>query len=296
MNIKEILEKIGYNLRDDGNFWRSPSIYRGGDNPSSLRISKENGSFVDFPVNVSGSFKDLLKLSMKDKNIKEIEGLIKSDLSDLKTSLNKTDKLLVKNKINTKELGTLVCNYNFYNKRGISDEVQKELNLRVCMSGKMCRRVVFPVYDRNLNVIGVSGRSIFPENPIKWKHLGFKRDWCYPLHITEKYIKEKKEVILVESIGDTLALFNAGIKNVISLCGIKLLKGVKQEIVRLSPLKVVISTNNEPDNKSRGNNAAKEILRDLSVFIDVDKLQIKLPPRKDFGECSKEEIINWYNN
>lgn len=293
MSVKDILEKIGYQLKDDNTHWRSVALYRDGSNPTSLRINKQTGGFVDFPANKSGTFKDLLKLSLKTTD-KELENILITDLADFKIEPEK-DRLKLKSSFNLSELGTLVQNHNFYKKRGISDEVQNEFDLKVCMSGKMCRRVVFPIYDRNLNVLGVSGRSIFPDNDIKWKHLGTKKDWCYPIHLSEQYIRSKKEVILVESIGDVLALFNAGIKNVISLCGIRLLKGVKQEILRLSPEKVLISTNNEPDNQNRGNNAAKEIFNQLSVLFSVDKLQIKLPPRKDFGECTKEEIINWYN-
>lgn len=293
MDIRTILEGIGYSLRDDGEYFRCSANYRGGDNPTSLRINKNNGGFVDFPANISGSFKYLLELSLKTTDKDKLASLL-NDVSSNKPVL-KIPKLMIKNKINLEDLGTLVPNYNFYKKRGISEEVQKMFDVKVCMSGKMCRRVIFPIYDRNLNIIGVSGRSIFPENEIKWKHLSVKREWCYPIHLSEKYIKEKREVILVESIGDTLALYEAGVRNVISLCGIELLKGVKAELIRLSPEKVLISTNNEPDNQNRGNNAAKEIFNQLSVLFSVDKLQIKLPPRKDFGECTKEEIINWYN-
>ena len=56
----------------------------------------------------------------------------------------------------------------------------------------------------------------------------------------------------------------------------------------------MISTNNEPDNHSRGNNAAQKIYEDLTMYFSENKLEIKLPPQKDFGDCSKEEIINWY--
>lgn len=293
MEIKEILEKVGYSLKDDGLYWRSKAIYRQGDNPSSLRINKTTGGFVDFPANKSGTFKDLIKLSLNISDPKELNDIFKLNLSDLKES-NTSDKLKIKSKFNFEEIGTLVNNFSFYKGRGISEEVQREFGLKVCMSGKMCRRVIFPIYDRNLNVIGISGRSIFPDNDIKWKKLGMSRDWCYPIHLSEPHIKQKKEVILVESIGDVLALYNAGIKNVLNLGGIKLLKGVKQELIRLCPEKVYISTNNEPDNQFRGNDAAKQILKELSILFNVDKLEIKLPPKKDFGECSKEEIQNWY--
>jgi len=164
------------------------------------------------------------------------------------------------------------------------------------LSGKLCRRVVFPIYEPSGGVLGFAGRCIFPDNEIPWKLLGSKKDWSFPLYLSEEFIKAEKEVILVESIGDCLALWDAGIKNVLCLFGIKLLKGVKQEIIRLSPKKVYISTNNEPDNHSRGNEAAKSIYKDLTMFFSEDNLEIKLPPKKDFGDCTKEEILNWKLN
>lgn len=292
MNIKQTLEEIGYKLRDENGHWRSNSLYRQGDNPTSLRINKETGSFVDFVTHETGSFIDLLKKSLGEKAEEKIKNLDFSN-SEIPDKF-KADKLIVSKIFNLEDLGTTIKNYNFYNKKGISTETQKIFDSSVCMSGKMCRRVVFPIYKPSGDVLGFAGRSIFPDNEMKWKLLGSKKDWCYPLHLSEQFIKSTKEVILVESIGDCLALWDAGIKNVLCLFGIKLLKGVKQELLRLSPKKVYICTNNEPDNHSRGNNAAQKIYEDLTMYFSENKLEIKLPPQKDFGDCSKEEIINWY--
>lgn len=290
MNVKEILENIGYKLKEDGDFLRGVSLHRGGDNPTSLRINKHTGSYVDFPVNDSGSFDELLRKAVGETEARKIKTLSKVEFS-LKEPIK--DKLTMQKTFSLEDLGTTVRNYNFYNKRGISEETQKLFDLSVCMSGKMCRRVVFPIYEPSGEVLGFAGRSIFP-NDIKWKKIGETKNWRYPLFLSEEYIKAEDSVILVESIGDTLALFDAGIKNVLCLFGIKLLKGVKQELIRLSPKKVYISTNNEPDNHSRGNNAAQKIYEDLTMYFSENKLEIKLPPQKDFGDCSKEEIINWY--
>lgn len=293
MNVKEILENIGYKLKEDGDFLRGVSLHRGGDNPTSLRINKHTGSYVDFPVNDSGSFDELLRKAVGETEARKIKTLSKVEFSFKEPA---KDKLTMQKTFSLEDLGTTVRNYNFYNKRGISEETQKLFDLSVCMSGKMTRRVVFPIYEPSGEVLGFAGRSIFPDNEIPWKLLGSKKDWAFPLHLSEEFIKSEKEVILVESIGDCLALWDAGVKNVLCLFGIKLLKGVKQEILRLSPKKVYISTNNEPENHSRGNNAAKSIYQDLTMFFSEDNLEIKLPPKKDFGDCTKEEILNWKLN
>ena len=291
MNVKEILEQIGFKLKEDGDYLRGTSIHRGGDNPTSLRINKHTGNYVDFPVNDSGSFDDLLKKAVGEVEASKIKTLHKTEFT-FKDPIK--DKLTLQKTFSLEDLGTTVRNYNFYKKRGISEETQKMFDLSVCMSGKMCRRVVLPIYEPSGEVLGFAGRSIFPDNEMKWKLLGSKKDWRYPLFLSEEFIKSEESVILVESIGDCLALWDAGVKNVLCLFGIKLLKGVKQEIIRLSPKKVYISTNNEPDNQSRGNNAAQTIYKDLTMYFDENKLEIKLPPQKDFGDCSKDEIKNWY--
>ena len=55
----------------------------------------------------------------------------------------------------------------------------------------------------------------------KWKHLGKKSQWIYPYYSPNirkdihDSILEKESVILVESIGDMLNLFQHGIYNVL---------------------------------------------------------------------------------
>ena len=50
-NIKEILQELGYDLKDDKNGWRTTANYRFGSNPTSLKIFSSNGSFIDFVEN-----------------------------------------------------------------------------------------------------------------------------------------------------------------------------------------------------------------------------------------------------
>ena len=67
----------------------------------------------------------------------------------------------------------------------------------------------FPLYNLDNQIHGFSGRTVIEEENIpKWKHLGRKSDWVYPHHIAHPYIDKSNEVILVESIGDCMALMN----------------------------------------------------------------------------------------
>ena len=59
--------------------------------------------------------------------------------------------------------------------------------------------------------------------------------------------------------------------------------------------KIIISFNNDSSNNSAGNNAAEKEKEKLSLFFDPSQIKVKLPKKKDFGEMTKEEILNWKN-
>ena len=78
----------------------------------------------------------------------------------------------------------------------------------------MYQRIVFPIYNENNQIHGFAGRDVSPSSKAdrpKWKHVGKKTKWIYPYFINTKIfndsVKERGSVILVESIGDMLALF-----------------------------------------------------------------------------------------
>ena len=48
MTYKETLEKLGYNLQDCGNHWRTRAIYRNGKTNTSVIIYKDSGVWRDF--------------------------------------------------------------------------------------------------------------------------------------------------------------------------------------------------------------------------------------------------------
>ena len=61
-DVKSVLEKLGYRLSDFGDAWRTSALYRGGDNPTALKIYKNTGVWTDY---VDGLIlKNLLVLSI----------------------------------------------------------------------------------------------------------------------------------------------------------------------------------------------------------------------------------------
>ena len=47
-DVKSVLEKLGYRLSDFGDSWRTSALYRGGDNPTALKVYKNSGVWTDY--------------------------------------------------------------------------------------------------------------------------------------------------------------------------------------------------------------------------------------------------------
>jgi len=206
------------------------------------------------------------------------------------------------------EVKTLLPHYDFYNKKGISSEILEIYRSGFSMSGKMNGRFVFPIFDENKKVIGISGRHLLwkPNAAApKWKHIGRKGNWIYPINlqseddnIFKKTIEEKRSIILVEGIGDSLALSQQGYYNHLVVFGLEISSKQLSYLMALSVDEVVVSTNNDADKTdNRGLQAAIKIFLKLIKYIDIDKVKIKLPICKDFGEMLEKGISmeRWEN-
>lgn len=99
-----------------------------------------------------------------------------------------------------------------------------------------------------------------------------------------QYIKEKKQVVLVESIGDFLALYTVGIKNVLVLFGVSLSAAVIAFLLKHDVAKINICLNNDEEKNSVGNNAAKDIKKELQSYFDESQLNIINLPYKDIND------------
>lgn len=299
LDIKTVLSELGYHLLDFGDHWRAQAVYRGGDNPMSLQIYKNTGVWKDYARGGSPqAFKKLLVLSgEKDTIILE-----KCKISHT-PQLQQEEKITMDRIYPEESLSKLFPNFNFYLSKNISENTQRFFQTGLASNGKMYRRMVFPIRDEHRQIFGFSGRAISDEHPIKWKHLGRKTNWVYPVYLdadltVDKAIEETKEVFLVESIGDAMALFDQGIRNIIVIFGTSVSSAVVNYLNTKELNKIHISTNN--DALSKDNNgviAAIKALMKLSTFFDVEKLDIKLPPKphNDFGKAHEAgvDLVEW---
>jgi hypothetical protein len=296
IDVEKTLISLGYELEDRGTYWQSTALYRSGDNKTALQIYKDTGIWKDYVQGTSYMpFKKLVQVTLGTTDLNEIEKHIsKGDSFDFEPPIKK-QYIQMEKTYNTSCLSRLLPHYNFYKSRGISEDTLSLFQGGLCTEGKMYQRFVFPIYNLSNKIHGFSGRDMNEsENRPKWKHIGTKSKWIYPFRLTLDEIKSKDELILVESIGDGLALYENGFKNFLCTFGVDISPSLISYMVSLNPSKIIISFNNDsskPDNP--GLNGAIKAFFKLISFFNYHKMNICLPIKNDFGDMNADDFIKW---
>lgn len=295
MNVKEILIDLGYsNISEGPKEYRMRPIYRDSDNNTVLSVKKESGRFIDFSKGITGSIEDLIKLSLNLKNVEEVKTWISNKNISLERREEAKPKLVTQKVYEKDMLLKLKKDHSYWINRGIPEDVVSQFEGGVASSGKMAGRYVFPIFNKYDQIVGFSGRDILGRSEVpKWKHIGNKSFWCFPAKLTLKAIKSKKEVFIVESIGDALALYNAGIDNFIVSFGLEISTAIINFLLKVDVSKIRICFNDDSENNSAGNEASEKAYNKLTKFFDRNQVVINLPSKNDFGEMTTEEITEW---
>ena len=300
--IKDSLIQLGYKLADRGSYWQTNAIFRNGDNKTAIQIYKNTGVWKDHVQNSTFSpFSRLVEITLgtNDKNrLKQF--LDEDDLGDNYNRLTHSEKLEMEEIYPENCLDRLLPHYKFYNDRGISEETLKSLKGGYATTGKLYGRFVFPIYNEHKQIHGFSGRDMNSsgDRP-KWKHVGRKTGWIYPLYANpeaEQAINETQSVILVESIGDLLNLNEHGYKNVLVTFGLDVSTKLICATLSLNINKIVLSLNNDKtSSENRGLNASIKNYLKLLNYYNPEKILICLPTEKDFGDMSDNQFKEWSN-
>ena len=301
MTYKETLQKLGYNLQDCGSHWRTRAIYRNGKTNTSLIIYKDSGVWKDFGLdNQAKPFNALVKETLKTNDPKILSTyLINNETVHTKPQ---QERIEMEKIYPESYLEKLLPMKTFYEKRGISNKTQIKFKCGYAGGGKMHRRMVFPIYDLDNQIHGFSGRSVVDyDNVPKWKHMGRKTNWIYPHHLSHNTIEEKQEVILVESIGDCMALYEVGFENVLMLAGLDISAKMISYLNTFDLNRIIIATNNDNSKEvNTGALASIKIAAKLSTVFDLSLVRINPPVCNDFGEmleCDTGMLDNfkqWY--
>ena len=153
-------------------------------------------------------------------------------------------------------------------------------------------RLMFPILSPAGEVLGFGGRTFgddhpkylnSPETPVFNKGRTF-----YGLHETAKFIRTEDEVVLVEGYMDLIALYAAGVKNVVAVLGTALTENHAKLLKRYTKNVLVLF-----DGDAAGQRAAE---RSLSILLGEGLLprEIVLPAGKDpddfINEFGVEEL------
>lgn len=302
---KQILEELGYKLVDCGNHWRTSALYRDGDNATAVQIYKDSGVWTDYVIDGGHKpLKYLIELTLKG-NPDRLKSVLKSLNTEPDTLREYKPKTLIEmEKVYDKSiLEKLFPNYNFYSSKNISDLTQKNFKVGLAGSGNMYRRMVFPIYNEHSQIVGFSGRKVDDGNGAKWKHIGKKNNWVYPAYVpneetVDSIISKSCEVYLVESIGDAMALYDQGIKNVLVIFGLSVSASIISYLSGKTISKIIIAGNNDFNSDvNRGLMASIKNYLKLSSYFDLDVLSIKVPPKgfNDLGEAheANSDLVAW---
>lgn len=154
---------------------------------------------------------------------------------------------------------------------------------------KLSGRTVFPIRDLQGRIMGFSGRLLEPNSfAPKWKHVFKASKAVYPWNVTGPDIIATKTCVLVESIGDLMALLSHDIKPVLCIFGLNLNGHIISTLVAHNIQRIIISLNRD-DDPNKGQAAAEKMRGRLENFFS--NVQIRLPSVecgcKDWGKCAE---------
>lgn len=299
MDFKSVLLDVGYsNIKDNGREFRMKPIYRDSSSGTVLSVRKDTGHFIDFSKQISGSFEYLIQLSMGLKNIEEARTVLKD-----KWSISGETKREHKPSVSSKKifpssyLEKIIPDHKYWEARGVSKDTLNLFKGGTVKNGTMANRYVFPIFNSKNELIGVTGRYIekipAEKSLPKWLHRGKTSEWKYPLQVNYSMIKKQKEIILIESIGDMLSLWEAGIKNTIVVFGLNISPSFLSLLIKLDPNKIFVSFNDDSDNNNAGNKAVKTAVKKLKSHFDPLQVKTAFPTKNDFGDMNLEEVLEW---
>lgn len=168
----------------------------------------------------------------------------------------------------------------FYND-GVNYATQKEFEIGFDLQ---TLRYTIPIRDELGTLVGVKGRY-YKKDDSEEKYIYLepcsKSKILFGLHKTMKYIKEKNEVIIVESEKSVLVLWSKGIKNVVAIGGHDLSKKQVEKITRLGVSEVILCYDEDVNRLENGKINKKDYLKESNKFIEQIKVSAMVDINKE---------------
>ncbi len=199
--------------------------------------------------------------------------------------------------INENFVNTCVSRRNqYFSNRGYTEEVLDMYDVGFCPeycspsswrhSPSGGARVTIPIRDQYGELCGMSGRTMKTSctEGDKYKNLhGTRRGFTlYGLDVAEKYIAEKKSIILTEGYADVWRAWMHGKRNTVGVMGTKLTSHQTKLILsRANTVAIAM------DNDKAGREAEARIAEKLKDFVTL--YHIPLPDNTDVGEIESRD-------
>ena len=122
VDVKEVLESLGYKLDDRGKYWQTNAMFRDGDNRTAIQIYKDTGVWKDHVQDTKFmKFEVLVKKTLGTNNKEILKKYLKDgDFNSLENKRQVSEKIEMEEIFDKEILDRLLPHYKFYNDRGIS--------------------------------------------------------------------------------------------------------------------------------------------------------------------------------
>lgn len=311
--IEEVFERIGLDLDDYGmskvQIRGVSPCHEGADNPTSFAYYFDNGLWQCFSNNCHQQYgSDTLGLIMAVKkcSYQEAVNLAEKILSGKKVNSTIPTRRIVKAFIKNDNIDEHLRQHVYSN-----DTLQRlsnpfaytkfrglDYNVVRAMGGGIARqasngwynRLVFPVKNVVGGIVGFTGRKTDDCWGPKWIHGPkdrFRKDLnLFNIDRATSHIELASSVILVEGPIDVIKLEMAGYKNVVATLG----TSISEDQIKLLTATYAVAVFLGYDNDEAGQTATMRVQRKLEAgLFDQYILQYR-GTKKDWGECSIEEI------
>lgn len=196
-------------------------------------------------------------------------------LSDMNGSLDGLEEDIKLKPINENILNTYYkCGNDLFLKDGVSLKTQREFEIGVDLDSQ---RITIPIRDELSTLVGVKGRLFTKsKNTYEDKYIYLERcsksKILYGLYKTMNYIKQENKCIVVESEKSVLALWDVGIRNVVSVSGHSLSRYQVEMITRLGIEEVILCYDQDVNRLENGKVDRSEYVKEANKFIQEIKV------------------------
>ncbi len=146
------------------------------------------------------------------------------------------------------------------------------------------RRITFPLWDKDGNIVGFSARIYRGEKDVskymnsRESKLFKKGETLYNYHNAKTYAKREKEIIVVEGFMDAIRIASIGLKNVVALQGTAM-TGEQIQLLKKLRVKVILCLDNDNAGLMATVNNGEELVKN-----DIETYVIRLSGKKDPDE------------